>query len=71
MSNSEMKNEVVIGREEGGPWVVAVVEDGVTTTKEFQVLDFARSYAEGQSFRLGIPTQEQLDVHDSGNACRH
>lgn len=37
-----------------GKWVVTIVESGDSSEREFEIEAFARSYADGQRYRLGL-----------------
>ncbi|MBZ9701017.1 MULTISPECIES: hypothetical protein [unclassified Mesorhizobium] len=39
-------------------WSVRVTVNGVTTTVPFSAESYARSYADGQAFRLGVQVAE-------------
>jgi hypothetical protein len=39
-------------------WAVRVTSYGKTLTFPFEAEDYARSYADGQAFRLGVPVTE-------------
>lgn len=54
MQNDETVTAVAVEPVEG-TWVVRITEGGVTQQREFEVADHARSFAEGQRIRLGLP----------------
>ncbi|TPI11229.1 hypothetical protein FJW06_21195 [Mesorhizobium sp. B4-1-3] len=41
-----------------GKWAVRVTSFGKTLTVPFETEDYARSYADGQAFRLGVRVTE-------------
>ena len=41
-----------------GKWVVTIIEDDCASEREFAVEAFARSFAEGQRYRLGLAPAE-------------
>ncbi|MGV3551126.1 hypothetical protein [Rhizobium sp.] len=41
-----------------GKWVVTILENFDTSVHDFEIESFARSFADGQRFRLGLPSQD-------------
>jgi len=47
-------------------WEVVIVEDGSTTSRDFENGGYALSYAEGQSVRLGVEVTHERDGFPGG-----
>ena len=56
---------------ENEEWVVVVIEDGSETRRTFKIEQHARSFADGQRVRLGLPPNHEpvfKRLKDGGSA---
>jgi hypothetical protein len=63
-----MENSVVLIAQ-SNLFNVRIVENGVSSEKQFRVHAFAASWAEGQGLRLGVPVAREIGPAGNGSGA--
>lgn len=54
--------------QDGCGWVVVIVENETENRRTFEIEQHARSFADGQRIRLGLPPLEHRLIRDDDNS---